>query len=96
MQSLRLYLEHIHHGDITPPPDLVRITDGNALHPVTQKAFDGHGASQGIRVSINDHQDIIILLENIPELLESVFCCIPYSSTIPAILTGFFSIYFQK
>ena len=96
LQFFSLDLEHFHHGNITQSPDLVRITDGNALYPIAQKTFDGHGTSQSIRISIDDHQDIIILLKNIPELPESFFCRIPGSSTIPAILTGFFSRCFQK
>ena len=96
LQSFGLDLEHSHHGDIAQSPDLVRIADGNAFHPVTQKTFDGQGTGQGIRIGINDHQNIIILLKNIPELTKPFFCRITRSSKIPASLAGFFSLYFQK
>ena len=96
LQPFSRDFQQVDHGQVAQPSDLIGIADGDILYPVAQQTLHCHGTGEGIRVSANDHQNVVILLENFPEIMQPFFCRVAGGSAVPALPAGFMLIYFQK
>ena len=82
MQPLDGNLQPLDHLQVIEPPDLVGVPDSDILNPVAEQPFYRHGGGQCIGVGIDDHQNIIVLAEHLPEPVQ------PGNRRIPALASG--------
>lgn len=66
-------LQPFDHRDVVEAANFVGVGDDDVLDPVTEQSLDGHGTGQSVRIGIDHHKDVVILVEDIPECLKAFF-----------------------
>ena len=61
------------HGQIVEAGDLVRVSNGDVLYPVSEQTFDRHRTGKGIGVGVDADQNGVFFFKYAPELLQTNF-----------------------